>query len=66
MADLKKAEKPSKRIQSGFYKDNTVEVTFPDGSTHRVFSQEAEALKKKLATPKFQKMFGKAVKEDKK
>lgn len=41
-----------------FYYDNTVEVVFPDGKKRRVFKGEAEALKKKLATPKFQKMFG--------
>ena len=52
-------ETPSKRKQqSGFYTDNTVEITFPNGKKKRVFKLEAEALKKKLATPKFQKKYG--------
>jgi len=45
-------ESQEKVKYQGFYGENTVEVTFPDGKKRRVNKFEAEELKKKLAKAK--------------
>lgn len=47
-------ESQEKVKYQGFYGENTVEVTFPDGKKRRVNKFEAEDLKKKLAKAKKQ------------
>lgn len=54
-----KKETPSKKVPNGFYKNNTEEVEFPDGTKKRVFKHEAKYLRDKFKnSAKLRKRFG--------
>ena len=55
-------KRTGKKTAKGFYYDNTVEITLPDGSKGRVNKFDAEKIKAKLKTEKIQAKFGKAKK----
>lgn len=51
MAEKAESKKDEKVLADGFYKSNTVEIEV-NGRKVRVFDQEGEAIKKKLAKKK--------------
>lgn len=51
MAEKAETVKTEKKVADGFYKSNTVEIEV-NGKKVRVFDQEADMIKKKLAKKK--------------
>lgn len=51
MAEKAESKKTEKKVGDGFYKANTVEIDV-NGTKMRVFKDEADAIKKKLAKKK--------------
>lgn len=51
MAEKSESKKEEKKVANGFYKENTVEIDV-NGVKKRVFKDEADLIKKKLAKKK--------------